>query len=267
LTPRYRQEILDVDGVSAGGVKLSGLTSVIFAAIGVVIGAALTGWFGITQTRQKRVQERRAEVYVDVLAWIWTRMPALQGQLLARSPGPDAENRWPASTPDFPTTKVKTTLPMPEAILSAQKTDPETPFFVALRSRVAVFASHDMARAFDRWVAAYKLILKAADENCQDHSRKAPEVCPDDCVRCAMLALVTESVSGAPRPIRRKLITPRARSTKTAEDAANKINTDLYKHSIRLWGIPGRQEDNLDGQPGCLTKAVAACASEELRRG
>jgi hypothetical protein len=253
--------------VSAGGGKLSDLTSVIFAAIGVVVGAVLTGWFGITQTRQKRVQERRAEVYVDVLAWIWTRMPVLQGRLLARAPEPVAENSWPASGPDFPATKKRTTLPTPEAILSTENTDPKTPFFVTLRSRVAVFASHDMARAFDRWVAAYKLTLKGTDESCRDHSRKAPEICPDDCVRCALLALVTEGVSGTPRPIMRKWTTSRARPTETTKDSVYKINTDLYRQSITLWAILGRQQDLLDGQPGCLTKAVAGCASEELRRG
>lgn len=213
------------------------------------------------------MQERRAEVYVDVLAWIWTRMPALQRQLRAGTRGLDVENRWPADEPDFPATKKKITFPTPEVTLSRQDTDPETPFFVTLRSRVAAFASHDMARAFDRWVAAYGLTLKATNENCQGHLRRPPGVCPDDCPRCALVALVTDNVSGTRRPTIRKWMTGRPKSTKAGESSANEINADLYRHSITLWVILGREHDNLDGEPGCLTKAVATCASEELRRG
>jgi hypothetical protein len=233
----------------------------------VALGAALTGLFGITQTRQKRVQERRAEVYVDVLAWIWIRMPALQVKLHAGTHRPNGVD-WPTSLSGFPVTTKKITLPSPEA-LSVQNTDPETPFFVALRSRVAVFASHDMARAFDRWVAAYKIALKVdnVDGGGATHSGKSEEICPDDCVRCAVLALATDEVAGTSPPTLWGWITGRVGSAEKRKSSDSGIKTDAYKLRITPWVVVGRERDTLDGTLGCLTKAVAACASAELRKG
>ena len=263
-----------IDGSASKGCgTLSDLTSVIFTAIGVVIGAALTGWFGIVVKRKKRVQDMRAEVYVDVLAWIWTRMPALQEKLGTKIPEASTEDRWPGDKSNFPETKEKITLPTHEAILSKQSTDPEAPFFVVLRSRVAAFASHDMARAFDRWVAAYKIILRATvneneNKNFPKHLVESSGAYSDECVRCALLALVTNDVSGTRKPNTWKWVKAWIKnSEKTVQYSACEIHSSLYRYSFTLRSTIAGGWDKLDGKPGCLTRAVAVCASEELRKG
>jgi hypothetical protein len=113
-----------------------------------------SGWWAIRLKRVKRTQRRRAEVYVDVLAWVGARTR----QWLDPPPGADA-----AQLPEPPEDR-KTDPHKVATNLMTRETDPGSPFFVALRARLVAFGSHDMTRAFDDWVVAYRQ-LSGSDEN------------------------------------------------------------------------------------------------------
>jgi hypothetical protein len=119
---------------------------------GAAAGSALTGWFAISQKAKARVQRRRSEVYVDMLAWIEVRVALMGGQLHLMGPA------YPNDDPSHN----KKTDPHPESTRDPTDTDPGTAFFVSLRARIIAFGSHDMSRAFDRWTSQY-LAWKNAD--------------------------------------------------------------------------------------------------------
>jgi hypothetical protein len=226
---------------------------------GAVLGAWLTGWFTIRVKRRKRVQERRAELYVDLLAWIGTRMPRLKWELNGKK-GPE-----PAAGQEFPepdsasaqAAKKRILFPDTRAMAKPTCTDPETPYFVSLRARVAVLASHDMARAFDNWVDAYSLTLPdAAVGCCKRHKELSKEPAgrlavdpPADCRTSALRAVVYDRSTG-----KQVKATPEVRKR--------------YKKTPRFWLWTKLGKHDLhDGLPGYLTRAVELCASQELRKG
>src|SRR5580700_7004189 len=122
---------------------------------GGTVGAVVTGWFTNQAKAKKRVQRRREMVYVDMLAWVHTRIPMVQAAIAnppesGGTPGPSASS----GTPDR-----KSTFPDPAVLDPHVKTDPGQPYFDSLRARVVAFGSHDMARAFDNWTRFYRQIL------------------------------------------------------------------------------------------------------------
>ena len=255
------------------------------AIVGGTLGAGLTGYFGIRVKRQKRRQTRRAEVYVDILAWIGTRMLKLAQDLDPVQPdntdnGDRADAQQSGEISDSGAgamqvsadtrarttleTKARTTFPDPAAMLNAEDTDPGSQFFVALRARVSVFGSHDMARAFDNWTDAYRLTLPSAVP-AYDHYQNlggAPSH-PGHCRYCALLALVTEGSTGTEIGIFRWLRHKELR----VMPPDKRIPADKYRKQTGIWNMLFKESDAIDGMPGCLTRAVVACASEELRKG
>lgn len=243
--------------------------------IGVVAGGVLTGWFGIRVKKRQRVQQRRAEVYVDMLTWIGTRMPkpwqvGLEvdtSSINETKSAPDqsamrGHSHRPGIAVNFPDTKPRTTFPDPEAVdANDNKTGLGAPFFVTLRARVAAFASHDMARAFDRWAEAYRIVLADQGTECPNHPtpnfddpklhyRKYKK---PDCKNAAHQSLNPRSVEKPDRSWRQALI-----YGLTDMRFWHKI-IFLLKHRI--------DSSQPDGKPGCLTDAIEQCASKELRKG
>ncbi|HXW46819.1 MAG TPA: hypothetical protein VEL03_18660 [Streptosporangiaceae bacterium] len=224
---------------------------------GAVLGAWLTGWFTVRVKRRKRVQERRAELYVDILAWVGARMPWLvweQARMSGKN-GPEPAEGQKLPEPDAATAQVnkkRTSYPDTRSIAGRTSTDPDTPYFVSLRARVAVFASHDMARAFDNWVDAYGLTLPAAaEECCERHQKLGKERIADppaDCRSSALRAIAYDRSTGHGVKA-------------TPEDR------ERYKKTRLFWLRTKFSKERPDGLPGYLTKAVELCASEELRKG
>ena len=151
---------------------------------GATVGAGVTGWFAIKAKAKKRVQKRRELVYVDVLAWVYTRIPAVRsaqantattpsyGKLAnpspsaatpdpsclsriwrhwRRPPDPSPSAATPDPSPSAATPDRKSTFPDSMALDPHKDTDPGKPYFDTLHARVTAFGSHDMARAFVRW--------------------------------------------------------------------------------------------------------------------
>jgi type II secretory pathway pseudopilin PulG len=260
-----------------GGLSVTAILSnpAVTGLIGVVAGGALTGWFGIRVKKRQRVQQRRAEVYVDMLTWIGTRMPkpwqvrleaATSSAKETKSAPDQGAMRGRSHSPDiavnFPDTKPRTTFPDPEAVdANNDKTGLCTPFFVTLRARVAAFGSHDMARAFDRWAEAYRIVLAGSGTKCPNHPtpdfddpklhyRKYQK---PDCKNSAQQRLNPISVEKPDRSWHQTLV--------------------YWRTDIRFWHrlcflLKHRVDSSLpDGKPGCLTDAIEQCASKELRKG
>jgi len=206
-------------------------SSIVIPAIAVVAGAALggavSGYFTIRLKAVKRWQKRRAEVYVDMLAWIGARMPDLArkaGELKMQARDARAANAVATGVINVPPSKG--TYPDPAAgDPDLNNTAPGSPFFVALRARIVIFASHDTARAFDRWTAAFKDVTD--DLSAQQ-------------TRNALHNLVVLAVDPEPPGAVKRLI-----------------------FLIRLLRDPGIHDDS----PGNLTKALERCVSNELRKG
>jgi hypothetical protein len=131
---------------------MSSTTTLILSLLGGLLGgtaagAGLTGWLAIRQQRRKRVQKRRAEVYVEMLAWIrWATTPP---RLTA-----DHAHSTNAGDPDV----TKTAFPYAEA-MNAENFGPDSKYHVTLRARLVAYGSHDVTRAFDRWTEAYRMVL------------------------------------------------------------------------------------------------------------
>jgi len=318
---------------------LATVASGIALIAGAVFGAWLTGWFTVRVKQRQRVQQRRAEVYVDLLAWIGARMPYLRSephapagangrggegsdgtqvhsreatrqtaqapadpamllresarlaaqalaQLVVVAParaepgegaGPAQLARQPsadeavavAQAPSAigsaaPAVKKRTTCPDASAMLARVATDPDTEYFISLQARVAVFASHDMARAFDNWVDAYRLVRSQAHPDCEQHPdgwlvSRIADLRPD-CASSALRALVYE------RSTRRKIL-----YHMPPGDPNRKVRRYFIRRRIGIafWfrTTIRRRHDACDGLPGGLTRAVELCAAEELRKG
>jgi hypothetical protein len=221
--------------------------------VGGVAGALLTGWFGIRVKRLKRVQQRRAEVYVDMLAWIAPRTQKLR-QISVEGPDKRAES---------PGTKKRTTFPDPRASeLQSNYADPGTGYLATLRARVVAFGSHDITRAFDRWTNAY-LMSRGTVVECTTHPTADYEV---DFNAFYVKYEKPDCKYSAQHAIRPKF--------------DEKPDRSLFKTigfwlvNIRLWRkkivflLKRRIDSGLpDGKPGGLTTAIELCASKELRRG
>jgi hypothetical protein len=278
------------------------LAALISGIGGAAFGAWLTGWFTVLVKKRKRVQQRRAEVYVDVLAWIGARMAWLASQQAGLG-GPQAtESKSPAGLParegngaapvpappvpappvpgppvqepvrlaglaglgqlltqasarlavldvppqpavaPAPDAKKRTTCPDSRSML-LEASDPGTEYFISLQARVAVFASHDMARAFDKWVDAYRIVRTEG---------------PEEPRAAALSGLVHHGSAG--------------RKLKDLPSRDHRDRVRLIKRvSVRVSGWVRtkalRQRDFSDGLSGCLTRVVEFCASEELRKG
>jgi hypothetical protein len=162
-------------------------SSIVIPAVAVVAGAALgaavSGYLTIQLKAMKRWQKRRAEVYVDMLAWIGARMPELARKAELKMQARDARvaNAVTTGVINIPPSKV--TYPDPAAgDPDLNNTAPGSPFFVALRARIVVFASHDTTRAFDRWTAAFKDVtddLDAQKTTIALHNLVVPAVEPE----------------------------------------------------------------------------------------
>jgi hypothetical protein len=216
---------------------------------GTAVGAAVSGWLGMRAKARSRVQKRREKLYADLLTWIGARLPHLEFQLQPN------------------TGDAGTTVPDPAAILRIENTDPDTKFFIALRARVTVFASHDMARAFDNWTEAYRVTLKDPGQRGAAHKGATPggkECQRDACQRCSLLALATRESTGHQATMREKWRKWAKREPITPLEA---IQSAQYRKTISIRSKLLRQRDRIDGERGCLTRAVALCASAELRRG
>jgi len=286
----------------------SATLAAVLSGIAVIGGAALggvsAGWFTIRVKKRKRVQQRRAEVYVDMLAWIGKRMPWLTSEqaklgqqdrandgqppaagnraaqasdapLLENPPVPPGggakleqivtpalaqltavDGQPQTNGADAPDLKKRTTYPDARSLQVKEDTDPETEYFFSLRARVAVFASHDMARAFDNWVDSYRVVLSHAGPTADPVADPAA-----DSLRVALEALIYERA--APQKLT-DLIPGRAGFFNRIGVFFKRLRIAVpfwFKTKIR------RQRDVSDGRPGCLTRVVEFCASEELRKG
>lgn len=199
----------------------------IAAVAGAAFGAALSGYLTIRLKAVKRVQQRRAEVYVDMMAWIGARMPGLARKATELGiQGRDTRAANALATGVIIVPPSRATYPDPAAgDPDLNNTDPGSSFFVALRARVVIFASHDTTRAFDAWTASFKNVT-------------------DD--------LTAETTVSALR----NLVVP----ADDPEPAGRMKRLILWARRLTDPGVP-------DDSPGNLTKAVERCVSDELRRG
>jgi hypothetical protein len=157
---------------------------------GAVGAAVVTGAFTVFVKKQKRVQERRAEVYVDILGWTGTRVQKLARQLTSLDTG---KQRSAILSNDK-----KITFPDPEAVdPNIQNTNPGTLFFTTLRARVVAFGTHDMARAFDRWAHVYEMTLFDLGPECSNHPESADR--NDSVLDCEVFTMVKTAASTNPR--------------------------------------------------------------------
>jgi hypothetical protein len=217
---------------------VNGISSAVLGLLGgAAFGALLTGYFTIRQKAVARVQKRRVAVYIDMLAWIGTRLP----EHVPYSKAIDTDKN--VTVPDPAATDPDT-----------KQTDPDTRFFVTLRARVAAFGSHDMARAFDRWTAAYRMVVQDPEPGCTNHSDQGEPKFHNqirskpDCKRSAQRALWSVPTHA--------VIPWRRRALKML--APERIGFVLCRKIDS--GHPDRDQ-------GCLTKAIEFCASKELRKG
>jgi hypothetical protein len=176
----------------------------IAAVAGAALGTALSGYFTIRQKARSRVQKRRAEVYVDMLAWTGARLPELarKAETLTGIPARDARAGIPPPAGVISVPSSKTTFPDPAAgDLDLAKTAPGSAFFAALRARVVTFASHDMTRAFDRWTAQYKNVsedLNARDTRNALHNLVIPAAEPGTASQARRFTLSFQRDPGRP---------------------------------------------------------------------
>lgn len=213
---------------------MSASSSTVDLAIGVLggaaVGAFLTGLVSIHLQQKALVQSRRAEVYVDALSWIGARVPQLAKQAKQEAP--------PAPLPaarEVVIPQGKITFPDPESTnLDLAATNPETRFYVALRARIVTFGSHDMARAFDRWVTAY---LTATNTT---------KSCPG-----CICSLVGDTTVKGP----------------TAKEHNHEVPKDSWFRTAWHWICRRRDPGIPKNVQGGLTSAVERCASSELRKG
>lgn len=157
---------------------------------GAVVAAVVTGAFTVFVKKQKRVQERRAEVYVDILGWTGTRV-----QKLARQSTSLDTSKQPSA---ILSNDKKITFPDPKAVdPDIQNTNPGTLFFTTLRARVVAFGTHDMARAFDRWTHVYEMTWCDPGPNCTNHPESADR--NDSVLDCEVFRVVKAAASTTPR--------------------------------------------------------------------
>lgn len=228
---------------------------------GATVGAGVTGWFAIKAKAKKRVQKRRELVYIDMLAWVYTRIPAVRsakattattpsnGKLAnpsapAAAPGPSA----PAAAPDR-----KSTFPDLMALDPRADADPGTPYFVTLYARVVAFGSHDMARAFDTWAKLYKVIL---DDSSSANAFWFKKITNADAIIPPDPPPDEENAQATP-PNAFARFMKRRTDRRQAKREFKALN-----HRSRGWdsGLP-------DPVKGGLTIAIERCASKELRKG
>jgi hypothetical protein len=199
---------------------------------GAWLGALISGWFSLRLKARKRVQDRRALVYVDMLAWVGRRVPlspeqerSARAENAAHRAGLHADAQATGADGDTggSGSDGRATFPDPAATDPDTKaTDPDTDFFVTLRSRIVAFGSHDMTRAFDRWTKEYRVVV---DKNAYANAKAA-----------ALRALMP--------------------------DPACDKKAGLWHELKKRWdsGTPDRN-------PGNLTRAIEYCAASELRKG
>jgi hypothetical protein len=97
---------------------VNGISSAVLGLLGgAAFGALLTGYFTIRQKAVARVQKRRVAVYIDMLAWIGTRLP----EHVPYSKAIDTDKN--VTVPDPAATDPDT-----------KQTDPDTRFFLTLRA-------------------------------------------------------------------------------------------------------------------------------------
>jgi len=167
---------------------------------GAVVAAIVTGAFTVFVKKQKRVQERRAEVYVDVLGWTGTRVQ----QLARQSTSQDESKQLSAILSN----DKKITFPDPKAVdPDIQNTNPGTLYFTTLRARVVAFGTHDMARAFDRWTHVYEMTSCDPRPKCTNHpespasndSASNDSASNDSVLDCEVFTMVKTVASTTPR--------------------------------------------------------------------
>ena len=252
---------------------------------GATVGAVVTGLLGIKAKAKKRVQKRRELVYVDMLAWVYTRILMVRDKAneaatpsngkLANLPPSATPAASPSATPaaspsvtpapsPSATPARKSTFPDSMALDPHKDTDPGKPYFDTLHARVRAFGSHDMARAFDRWTKFYKDIL--------DDPSSAKEFWFNSKITNNKITYADAIIPPDP-PSHEKdlsdepLATPPhafARFTRwlTGRRQAKRDFKALNGRSRRRWdaGLP-------DPVKGGLTMAIERCASKELRKG
>jgi hypothetical protein len=207
------------------------ITALLTAIGGVIgggaVGAALTGVFTIWQKKIARRQKRRALAYAEAIAWMRLVMTAYLDHKAAGQPA--------TSTDKLVSPVTGATFPFPVPTANEQIGLGST-YFTALRAQVITFGTHDMARAFDRWVDAFKGVDNGNCLRLDSKLDKAPEETRAALAGMTCYDAIFPSALDQPRP----------------------GTTDPQ----RRW-----QRDVPDSYPGCLTRAVECCASWELRHG
>lgn len=222
------------------------LSAIVAVLSGTAVAAWLTGWLTIRQKKQKRVQKRRADAYVETLAWIrWGASNISLGKIPAGNPGAavgQADNATsgssarsgnpaPAATGAGQDTSTITHEKLPYAPPAEEDAGPDSKYHATLRGRIVAFGSHDMTRAFDRWTEAYRMILAGKGD-----------------LRCHVDPENSEAYKRVISLTYKEAIVPDNKWPGTS----NPQHRDP--------GFP-------DGRPGCLTRAIEVCASHELRKG
>jgi hypothetical protein len=240
---------------------------------GASFGAVVSGWLAIRLKQAKRTQRRRAQVYVDVLAWIGARTQRWTDPHAAPLPkAPESRKTDPHEAASNATT---------------DDTDPGSPFFVALRARLVAFGSHDMTRAFDHWVDAYRCLdddqrnLTGSEALTPVDPRTALLVAGGVDLRpllAARAGQADETPVGAVIGVRKhaQIAWLDEAGIRTLGDVGTLSASTVPRRrsfivrvvahpveSGRSWRDPGRS----DGGRGCLTRAIEQCASKELRKG
>lgn len=202
---------------------MSGSTVAVISAIlglvgGTAVGAWLTGLLTIRQKQIARRQKRRAAAYAEALAWITS---------CVTNHGAAA----PAATPTGPFTNAK----FFHAGALGGGTGLDSAYFMTLRAQIMTFGSHDVARAFDRWVYAYRKVQAGEGDATWDLPAAADG---------ASSVLAGMKFSDAIFP--------------SAEDPV--IGTSNPKRWPPDAGHPEKRG-------GSLTRAIECCVSYELRLG
>jgi hypothetical protein len=230
---------------------LGSLGSALLAfAGGTAVGAGVTGWFTVQVKRTRRVQKRRAKVYIDMLAWINARMPMLRAKA-EQEPVPAHE----ASSADL-----KGTYPDPEASGSPETTDPpDKPYFRTLRARVVAFGSHDTARAFDSWTEAYLKVLNGEENEpwCETIGKAGVE-------EVSYLQAIVVPPSPVPPFHAKEPEISRWEKHRVFKRDFKRLNGMGW---LPIW-VAMRIDPGLPKpEPGGLTMAIERCVSNELRKG
>jgi hypothetical protein len=199
---------------------------------GGAVGAWLTGFLTIQQKKIARRQKRRALAYAEALTWMKLVMTAHLAYLA------DAGG-LPVSTDKFISPVTNATFPFPVPAAGTE-IGLGSNYFAVLRAQVITFGTHDMARAFDRWVNAYSEVLHSGgDSLClrlDAKHKKASEKTRAALAGMTCFDAIFSDPSDEPRP--------------------------GTTNPVRRW-----HRDVPDGVNGCLTRAVENCASWELRHG